>query len=298
MKAVILSAGLGTRLRPLTEVVPKALVPVLHRPALLRVADRLRAAGVGTLCVNTHHLAGQVVEALAGRDALLSHEPVILGSGGGVAGFRDRLEEEDCFLVHNCDVFSDLDLGRLVEDHRRSGAAATLALVEHAPTDKVSSDRQGRITGFGGGPGPLLTYSGVAVLSPLVFRHLEPGAPSSLVDAFRSLLRSGECVRAHRQPDAWWTDLGHLASYLALHRDLLTGRAPWPGDEPPGPWSLEPGAEVSSTAVLEGWGCVSAGAFVGAGARLRDCVVWPHAHVVPGTSASSSVIGSFGICRL
>ena len=291
MKAVILAAGLGTRLRPWTDRVPKALVPILHRPSLLRVADRLRAAGVGTLCVNTHHLADQVVEALRGQDAVVVHEPEILDSGGGVANFRELLAGEECFLVHNCDVYSNLDLGLLVEEHRARGSVATLALVSHPPTDKVLLEAGGRVRAIEPGPGTRWTYSGVAVLSPEVLAALPAGVPSSLVDAFRALIRRGAPVLGHLQPGAWWSDFGDPASYLALHEALLAGRAPWPPDgTPPGPWSVEVGALVDPGARLEGWGCLSAGARVGAGATLRNCVVWPGARVAPGTFLADRIV--------
>lgn len=288
MKAVILAAGLGTRLRPLTELVPKALVPVLHRPALLRVADRLREAGVLTLCVNAHHHADQVARALPG--AVVAREPDILDSGGGVAHFRDLLQDDDCFLLHNCDAYTTLDLSRLVEDHRRHRPAATLVLVSNPATDKILVRNQEILEIGEPGPGRL-TYGGVAVLTPEVLRHLEPGRPSSLVDAFRRLLRERRPLRAHVQAEASWTDLGSLRSYLDLHRDLLTGRLPWPDPGiPERPWSVR--APLPGDVRLDGWGCVSEGAEVHHGTRLRDSVILPGASV--RGELASTIAGPFG----
>lgn len=276
MKAVILAAGLGTRLRPLTEAVPKALVPVLHRPALLRVADRLRAAGVATLCVNAHHHADQVARALP--EAVLHVEPVILDSGGGIANFKAVLQHEEAFLVHNCDVYSTFDLQRLLAEHQEHHPAATLALASNPPTDKVRLHPDGRIAEIGDvGPGRF-TYAGLAVLTPQVLARLEPGRPASLAEVLRGLLRDGHTLHGFRQPDAAWNDLGTPRSYLQLHRDLLTGRLPWPDPTPPErPWSVR--APLPRDAVLHGWGLVAAGARVHPGARLEDCLVLDGAEV-------------------
>lgn len=276
MKAVILAAGLGTRLRPLTQAVPKALMPVLHRPALLRVADRLRAAGVATLCVNAHHHADQVARALP--DAVVHVEPVILDSGGGIANFTPLLQEDEAFLVHNCDVYSTFDLERLLREHEEHRPAATLALTRNPATDKVLLHPDGRIMEIGEvGPGRF-TYAGIAVLTPQVLARLEPGRPAALPDVLRGLLRDGRPLRGFLQPDAAWNDLGSPRSYLQLHRDLLTGRLPWPDPGlPERPWSVR--APLPEGVVLTGWGAVSPGARVHPGARLQDSVILDGADV-------------------
>lgn len=276
MKAVILAAGLGTRLRPLTEAVPKALVPVLHRPALLRVADRLRAAGVATLCVNAHHHAEQVARALP--EAVVHVEPVILDSGGGIANFKRLLQEDEAFLVHNCDVYSTFDLERLLRAHEEHRPAATLALTRNPATDKVLLHDDGRIAELGDvGPGRF-TYAGIAVLTPEVLARLEPGRPAALPDVLRALLQDHRSLRGYLQPDAAWNDLGSPRSYLQLHRDLLTGRLPWPDPgAPERPWSIR--AAVPGDVVLRGWGAVSQGARVHPGARLENSVLLDGAEV-------------------
>lgn len=276
MKAVILAAGLGTRLRPLTEAVPKALVPVLHRPALLRVADRLRAAGVATLCVNAHHHAEQVARALP--EAVVHVEPVILDSGGGIANFKRLLQEDEAFLVHNCDVYSTFDLRALLRHHQEHRPAATLALTRNPATDKVLLHPDGCIANLGEvGPGRF-TYAGIAVLTPEVLARLEPGRPASLPDVLRALLQSNRSLRGYLQPDAAWNDLGSPRSYLELHRDLLTGRLPWPDPgDPERPWSIR--ATVPGDVVLRGWGVVSQGARVHPGAVLEDSVLLDGAEV-------------------
>lgn len=136
MKAVLLAAGLGTRLRPITDHVPKCLVEVGGRTLLDRWLDAFAAAGVDEVLVNTHHLAERVAEHVARRRGMpvvrLAHEPVLLGSAGTLVANRDFVEHEDMFLVANVDNLTDFDLEVLIDAHRTGGAVATWT-VFHAP---------------------------------------------------------------------------------------------------------------------------------------------------------------------
>jgi NDP-sugar pyrophosphorylase family protein len=153
MKAMVLAAGLGTRLRPLTDDKPKALVEVAGRTLLEITLERLRGAGVREVIVNAHHFADQLVEYLRAHENFgmrveVSREDVLLDTGGGLkqAAWFFRGEDEP-FLVHNVDVVSGIDLGRMVEAHRERGALATLAVKNRETSRLLLFDGDGWLCG-------------------------------------------------------------------------------------------------------------------------------------------------------
>jgi mannose-1-phosphate guanylyltransferase len=154
MKAFLLAAGLGTRLRPITDTVPKCLVEVGGRPLLDIWLDALAAAGVDEVLVNTHHLADVVRAHVAGRTGTphvrLSHEPVLLGSAGTLAVNRDFVAGEEAFLAVNADNLTDVDLRVLVDAHRASGAVATVTVFRTPQPSAcgIVEVADGRMVGF------------------------------------------------------------------------------------------------------------------------------------------------------
>jgi mannose-1-phosphate guanylyltransferase len=301
--AVVLCAGLGTRLAPLTHHVPKPLIPVANQPMLDRVLDRLAAAGVVEVGVNLHHQAEQLAAHVAARcdppQVRTVYEPEILDTGGGIAGFRGWLEAEGAehLLVHNADIVTDLDLEALIDAHTTSGAEATLALVDHEPTNVVALDPQGVVVSIRDQApqgARMCTFAGVAVYSASFLRRLAPGVRSSVIDAMRSAMQ--ECpgsVRGHvAPPTVYWRDMGHLQQYLEVHRELLAGQgAALPESSA---WSgaclVDSTATVDPAASLAGFVVVGAGAYIGAGVSLHDCVVGPEVRLEAGFAAQRAVI--------
>ena len=179
MKAAILAAGLGTRLRPLTYRVPKALVPVLNRPLLGVVLDQLREAGTSQAAVNTHHLAGQVQGFLktncpSGLEVVLRHEPEILGTGGGLGSLGAALGDGP-FLALNADILTDLDFAAVFKKHQEE-AMATLVLYDSPPHNNVWIDKENNVTAIGKPADErnpsALAYTGVQVVSPKLLAWL------------------------------------------------------------------------------------------------------------------------------
>ena len=153
MKAAVLAAGLGTRLRPLTDICPKPLLPVLNRPLLGVVLAQLEAAGAFQVAVNTHHLADQVHDFLRAEPwsflLSVSHEPEILGTGGGLRQLGEILREGP-FLAINADILTDLDLAEVYRGHRE-GAVSTLVLHDCPPYNNVWVE-DGRVVSVGAPP--------------------------------------------------------------------------------------------------------------------------------------------------
>jgi len=269
---MVLSAGLGTRLRPLTEHTAKPLVPVGDRPALAHVLERLRAAGAPRVVVNAHHHAAQVAafaRAQAG-DVRVSEETDLLGTSGGIAHARGLLGEGDV-LVWNGDILAEIDVAGLVAAHRD---AATL-VVQRLPRGQgaVGLDGQGTIVrlraeAFGdescGGQ-----FLGIYVLSAgLRERLVSPGG--LIEDVLVPALARGEAVHAFEHPGAWH-DIGTLPTYREANLAWLASRGLTS-------WAA-PDASVAPSVVLDG-SVVGAGARVTGRGTLARCVVWPAGHAI------------------
>ncbi len=223
--AMILAAGLGTRLRPLTDTTPKPLVQLGGRTLLARIAARLHGAGARRLAVNAHHLPQSIAQAshaLVGFDEVrVFTEPAILGTAGGIANARAFFRGEPHILLHNGDVEADTDLAALVADHLATGAAATLLLADWAPVNSVQLGGDGIVRDIGDrGHAPVrdgdrsLTYTGVAVLAARFLDAL-PDGPGALTDALRSwIVREPGSVRGIAPADLRWSDLGTPGRYL------------------------------------------------------------------------------------
>ena len=314
-RAVVLSAGFGSRLAPLTDTIPKPLVPVANRPVLDLVLDRLAASGIREVGVNLHHGAEMLSvhlerRAQAGRLPRIRTviEPEILDTAGGIAHFRNWAEDEGArgLLVHNSDIVTDLDIGALLAEHHSRGAAATVALVDHGPTNVVSLDDDGALVDIRGtlrrqrccqaSCEDLLyrTFSGVYVLGRRFLPRLVAGQKASIIPALLDAMREEPgSVRGYLPPPGtFWHDLGHVTHYLELHREiLLGGRYLPPGMDPPSTGILiDPAARIEPKAALEGFVAIGASCHIGSDVRLFNCVVWPGTRLVDGFQAGQAVI--------
>ncbi len=295
-KAFLPGAGLGTRLRPLTDLLPKPLVPLFHRPLIEWSLEACRAAGIEALAVNTHHLPekwtiadweeaelcggnGQPTKkgSWQGLPLHLFHEPELLETGGGVKNVERWIAGENV-LVHNGDIFSSLPLDRLLTAHEASGNPVTLALRSQGVAKHVALDgeRAIDIRGMLGRAEGTHVFSGIYCFTPELLELIPAGEKISVIPAFLELAKQGR-LGAIVLDEGDWRDLGDSASYLAAHRELNLA--------PP----VHPEAVIDSTATVER-SVVGPGASIGAGAVVRDSVVWPGAVVGARESVVSEVI--------
>ena len=288
MRALLLCAGLGERLRPLTAELAKPTLPVLNEPLAGYALRRLAEAGIREVAVNLHHLGATVRAALGdgeryGVSIRYVEEPEILGTGGAVRNLRDWLGEETC-LVANGDTVADLDLTAALKDHRVSGAQATALAEGRDPRPEFSAvwaDMRGSLLGFGPEP-PVagarpLHFAGFHILEPEFLKTLPERKAFCLHrEGYLPFLRSGG--RARVWAGAWAVyDAGTLLRYLALNETLLgeperAGRLrgrPLPPERSPGCFAdaacrIGPGASLHPPVLLEG-ASVDAGAALGPG---------------------------------
>lgn len=229
--AFLLGAGLGTRLRPLTERCPKPLLPLGGRPMLCRAMDALLALGVERFIVNTHHAAEVYAEAFPrgdyrGAPVSLVHEPVLLETGGGLKNIEPLLVPADeNLLVYNGDVLAELDLRALVAAHARSRALATLLLRTDARGNVNFDDASSRVEDLRDRLGRAGTrrcrFTGIYVVSRKFFDEIPAGKIESVVEAFlRVVARGNGEIRGVLDDAGTWRDLGTPEEYAAAQREF------------------------------------------------------------------------------
>ena len=245
MKAMILAAGLGTRLRPLTDDRPKALVEVAGRTMLEITLSRLRTFGVHEVIVNTHHFAEQMIEYLKannnfGMHVEVSREDILLDTGGGLKKaahfFLDSGSLHEPFILHNVDVISTIDLDRMVRFHSEHDALATLAVQDRTTSRYLLFDEHGQLCGRRAGRDgkpelvrsahelQALAFSGIHIISPRLLANMEEEDVFSIITNYLRLAAQGEKIVAFRTDEYYWRDLGRPENIVQAAEDLDRGR--------------------------------------------------------------------------
>lgn len=306
LPTIVLAAGLGTRLDPITRVVAKPAVPVAGQTLVERVLTWLRREGVTDVVLNLHHLPETITSVLGDGSSLglrirYSWEPVVLGSAGGpkqALGLWPDLTGP-CLIV-NGDTLTDLPLRPLIEAHRASGAQVTLAVVANIRPDHYNglrADAEHRVTGFAkkGYAEHTWHFVGVQVVNPSVFDRLAPGTPAETVAGlYRELVLDAPGSVRVWPVDAPFLDVGTPTDYLTAvlgtaGTDTYVIEGPRAGTAQEGTAAfVHPTATLTRCVVWDG-------ASVGAEAHLTDCVVLTGAYVPAGTVASGKVFGGHGL---
>jgi NDP-sugar pyrophosphorylase family protein len=239
MKAMVLAAGLGTRLRPLTHDRPKALVEVGGRTLLEITLARLREFGIHDAIINVHHYADMVIDRMKaagnfGMHIEFSREEILLDTGGGLkkaAWFLDS-DVDEPFILHNVDVISAIDLQRMVEVHKENQGLATLAVQERKSSRHLLFDEQAQLCGrrlvkeekteMVRQPQQMteLAFSGIHVISPRIFPLLTEEGAFSIVPAYLRLAARGEKIMAFRADEYYWRDLGRPEDIRQAELDI------------------------------------------------------------------------------
>ncbi len=242
MKAMILAAGLGTRLRPLTETRPKALVQVGSRTLLEIALSRVRSFGVSDVIVNVHHFTDMIADYLKtnanfGMNIAISREEVLLDTGGGLKQAAWFFREQsgvlgEPFILHNVDVLSTIDLRRMVRFHTEHQALATLAVQSRESSRYLLFDQQLRLCGRRASRDDQaelvrpsqqvqeLAFSGIHVISPRLFAMMPGESVFSIIDCYLQAAAHGKEIVAFRADEYYWRDLGRPDSLTAAAKDL------------------------------------------------------------------------------
>ncbi len=292
LQALVLAAGLGTRLWPLTADRAKPAVPFLGQPLVRGVARWMAGHGLSRIVVNTHHQAESVRDALAELDGLrvdFSHEPEVLGTAGAIGAARDRglLSADRPLLIVNGKLSTDLDLGAAAEHHRRSGAAVTMVL---RPNPRREAFREvkvqaGHVVGFGEGRVPEsaapLLFTGVHILAPEVVAACPATFSDTIRDVYPALIEAGR-VAAHVDASPRWWEFSTLERYLELHLEAAR-LGLGPEVSAARDVQLAADAEIRRSVLWEG-------TRVGAGARLDRVVLGAGVEIAAGSTLSDVVV--------
>ena len=227
MKAMILAAGIGTRLRPLTDSRPKALVEINGRTLLEITLTRLREFGINNVIINTHHFADMMADYLRshanfGMRITVSREDELLDTGGGLKKASSFFDDGP-FLLHNVDVLSNIDLRLLTEAHRETQALATLAVQDRRTSRYLLFDESLQLRGRAPEPDPnfvSLAFSGIHLISPHIFDLLTEDGVFSIITAYLRLAAAGESIRGFRADNYYWRDVGKPESLAQAGAEL------------------------------------------------------------------------------
>jgi len=223
MKAMVLAAGLGTRLRPLTNSRPKALVEVGGRTLLEITLSRLKSFGVRDVIVNVHHFPDMIVEYLKAKENFgvhieISREEVLLDTGGGLkkAGWFFQNNSAEPFILHNVDVITDIDLHRMLEFHQKHQPLATMATQKRKTSRYLLFDAEGRLCGKSSTPDPgfqSLGFSGIHVISPRLVSMMPREEVFSIITCYLELATRGEKILALPADEYSWKNMGRPENF-------------------------------------------------------------------------------------
>jgi NDP-sugar pyrophosphorylase family protein len=295
---MVLAAGLGIRMRPLTALAPKPALPVLNRPLIAHALEHLVAHGVSLAVINSHHMSERIEEAVMGSrpdqlEVRFSNESAILGTAGGLKRAAKHFQGEPFYLV-NSDSLTDADLTAAAAAHAASGRAATLIVMSHDPASEyrpvavaASGGPNGRVVGIAGRrwgreDAVQRTFTGVHVLNPSVLEEIPPATACDInADIYPWLLDQDPDSVGTWLHEGWWFEAGGPARYLDLNLEMLarSGR-----DSVVGPgYRVDPLARVARSVI-------GSRVRLARGAQVEGCVLWDDVTVGEGVTLERCIV--------
>jgi len=292
-QAFVLGAGLGKRLRPLTEDLPKPLVPIFHKPLITFALDHLIDIGIREIVINTHRLPDAFAKAFpensyAGTPLTFVHEPVLLETGGGIKNIEAQLGGEP-FITYSGDVLTDIRLQPLIDEHLNRGNDVTLALRKTGLGSAIAF-RENRVVDISnryGVPGEY-DFANIAVWGPSVFARISPKQKISFIPILGDWIAQGGNIGGLVLEQGKWFNLGSRAEYFEVHR--VISKEGWrPAQVKGSDWwaPVHPSAIVDPGAQIHGCSVVGKDCRVGGGVLLEDTILWPGAQI----ASKSELIG-------
>lgn len=319
---IVLAAGHGTRMRPLTGTIPKPLLPVLGVPLFEIIAERLLRSGAVRIHANIFHLADRIDDFARGRNwpLTLHREPELLGTGGGIGNMAADLSESDLIILQNGDILSSIDFGPAISLHRDRGALVTMIVIpgggsdggggiypDRRPPGSVHVNSKGAVTAIGSDlenpdGAAVLGYAGMAVLSPAALTHFPHGEPAGLVGTVLAIIarEPGSVIAydaATREDTVQWGEIGTCRGYLDIHERILIGKTAFDPLLPPPPLPLHvgEGTTIDAGAEWHGFLEVGSGVMIERDALLEDCVVLDGTVVEAGSRYRRAVLYPGGV---
>jgi mannose-1-phosphate guanylyltransferase len=294
-QAFVLAAGLGTRLRPLTDELPKPLVPIFQKPLITFALDHLIATGIQRFVINTHRLPHLFERQFAeksycDRSVDLVNEPELLETGGGIKNAEALLRDGD-FLTYSGDILTDVPLDSLIDEHFRAGNDVTLALRETGFKPSIAY-RRGRIIDIGERFGIAGDYdfANIAVWSKKIFQRI-PQRKISFIPVLLDWIKEGGKIGGLVLNEGKWFNIGSSAQYVEVHRMIASEN--WSPDFISNAgWAarIAKSATIDTGAQLRGLSVVGADCYIGAGAILEDTIVWPGAQIASRSELQNCIV--------
>jgi mannose-1-phosphate guanylyltransferase len=288
MKAMILAAGEGKRLRPLTTVCPKVLVPVVNKPVIERIVEFLTTHGVREIIVNAHHHHQMIIDYQKEgnpfrRRMEIRIEKDILGTGGGIKNSQDFWDKAP-FVVINGDILTHIDLRKVYESHLKRDSLLTMVLHDFPVHNKIRVDNEMNILSIGPGsnlPGTL-AFTGIQVMNPEVLDYIPENKRSSIIACYEKLIDLKRPIRGYLATGHRWIDIGTIADYLMSNFDLL----------PPEKMAIAKECHIDPDATLSDWAVIGKRSSIERGALVKRAVLWNDVVVRQGVKVVDSVVTS------
>lgn len=305
VNGIVLAAGYGTRLQPLTDYIPKPMLPICNHPLLENIILKMFDNGVEKLAINTHHIPEKiekfVSESAFSEKVMLFHEPKILGIGGAIVNCGRILADGDFFVLHNGDVLSDINISELIRYHLKYNPIITMVLT-NGTANKVLVSRDNNIIDIGDKLKPAnsgglkkFTYTGIAVFSHEIFNYL-PKKPCfcSIIDAILTTISENPCsVKAYIPEKVYWNDIGTFFQYFKVHEDVLISKSISLPNTLNTKKTYIKGKRslVPKSAKLEGFVTIGSNCRIGSNAKIRNCIILDGAVIKDFDFRSYELIG-------
>jgi len=288
MKAMILAAGMGERLRPLTNVCPKVLMPVVNKPMIDRTIKFLKDYGMQEIIVNAHHYYQKIVDYLEEGNPFsirvkVSIEKNILGTGGGIKNTQD-FWDKDPFIVINGDILTDIDLGDVYKFHLKKNHLVTMVLHDFPKYNKVRVDKEMNILSIGPGTDlkGTLAFTGIHVINPEVLDFIPENKRYNIINCYRKLIDLKKPIRGYIATGHRWIDIGTIADYLRANFYHL----------PSGNSAIDQKCYIDSGATLKDWAVIGKRSSIERGTLVQRSVLWNDVIIKEGIRVVDSVVTS------
>jgi len=281
MKAIILAAGLGERLRPITEFVPKPLLPIVDRPIIEINIMRLFELGIENIGINLFHKSAMIKDHLEKfSDGLyLVTEDILKGTGGALLNFREFAGGD--FIVYNSDVLTDIDLQEVLRFHKKQKPIATLIVTQNRGTNYVRIDKDAHVREFTREDNDdFYTFTGITIASDKIFQYLPDRECFSIIEAYRNIIDDGESLLAARHTGAWY-DIGSCREYWRVHQDILMRKVAFKEVKINSRCFIDPTSSVL-TRDLSGFISIGPHCFIAEPVSLNNTIVFGHSSISKG----------------
>ncbi|MFH0844379.1 MAG: NDP-sugar synthase, partial [Pseudomonadota bacterium] len=278
----------GSRLRPLTDKKPKALMPIANVPIIGRVIEYVKNQGVTEIVVNAHHHQKQMVDYLNTRGPFgvtieVRVETEILGTGGGIKNTSD-FWNADPFIVINSDILTDIDLRPAYERHRKSESLATLILHDYKPFNQIKIDNNNNLVDIAPKQGPgRFAFTGIHLLRPEILSYIPDTGFSDIIDCYRKLIQSKKPPKAYLSEGHTWRDIGTVSHYVQANRDLLKE----------GRYVIGTDCLIEPSARLCDWAVIGQGSRIEEDAEITRSILWQGVHIRKGLRVIDSIVTAF-----